>query len=145
MAEALCVLGKVESARGDHTLARTLYEDSLAMAQEIGDKELTASGLEGLASVVAMQGELALATRLWGTAEALRDAIGAPLQPIERADYEQAVAIAREHLGEETFDSAWAEGRAMTAEQILTMGEQAIHPQHSQQKQHPSSKKDHAL
>ena len=136
MAEALCVLGKVESARGDHTLARTLYEDSLAMAQEIGDKELTASGLEGLASVVATQGELARATRLWGTAEALRDAIGAPLQPIERADYEQAVATAREHLGEETFDSAWVEGRAMTAKQVLTMGEQAIHPQHSQQKQH---------
>ena len=58
MAEALCVLGKVKSARGDHTFARTLYEDSLAMAQEIGDKELIASGLEGLASVVAMQGEL---------------------------------------------------------------------------------------
>src|SRR5436309_7027862 len=62
-------------------------------------------GLEGLASVVAVQGELAWATHLWGTAEALREAIGAPLQPIERADYEQAVATARDHLGVETFRS----------------------------------------
>ena len=128
MAEALSMLGKVEAARGDYAFARTLYEESLAMAQEIGDKELIASGLEGLASAVAMQGELAWATRLWGTAEALREAIGAPLQPIEWADYEQAVATARDHLGEETFASAWAEGRAMTAEQVLTTGEQAIDP-----------------
>jgi predicted ATPase/class 3 adenylate cyclase len=137
MAEALSMLGKVEAARGDHAFARTLYEESLAMAQEIGDKELIASSLEGLASVVAMQGERALATRLWGTAEVLREAIGAPLQPIEWADYEQAVATARDHLGEETFASAWAEGRAMTAEQVLTTGERAIHPHQSQQNQRP--------
>jgi ATP/maltotriose-dependent transcriptional regulator MalT len=136
MAEALCMLGKVEAARGDQALARTLYEESLAMAQEIGDKELLVSGLEGLASVVAVQGELAWATRLWGTAEALREAIGAPLPPVERADYEQAVATARDHLGVETFASAWAEGRAMTAEQVLTVGERAIHLQWSQQNQH---------
>ncbi len=135
MAEALSMLGKVEAARGDHAFARTLYEESLAMAQEIGDKELIASGLEGLASVVAVQGELAWATHIWGTAEALREAIGAPLQPIERADYEQAVATARDHLGEETFASAWTEGRAMTAKQVLTTGEPAIHPHQSQQNQ----------
>jgi hypothetical protein len=129
------MLGKVEAARGDHAYARTLYEDSLAIAQEIGDKELIASSLEGLASVVAMQGELAWATRLWGTAEALREAIGAPLQPVEWADYEQAVTTARERLGTETFASAWVEGRAMTAEQVLTTGERAIHPQQSQQNQ----------
>ena len=137
MAEALCLLGKVEAARGDHAFARTFYEDSLAMAQEIGDKELIASGLEGLASVVTMQGERTWATRLWGAAEALREAIDAPLQPIEWADYEQAVATVRDDLGEEAFASAWAEGRAMTAEQVLTTGERAIQPQHSRQKQHP--------
>jgi predicted ATPase/class 3 adenylate cyclase len=135
IAEALCMLGNVEAARGDHALARTLYEDSLAIAQEIGDRELIASGLGGLASVVAKQGEFAWATRLWGNAEALREAIGAPMQPIEWDDYEQAVATARDQLGEEAFVSAWAEGRAMTAEQALTKGERAIHPQQSQQNQ----------
>jgi predicted ATPase/class 3 adenylate cyclase len=135
MAEALTMSGKVEAARGDYAFARTLYEESLAMAQEIGDKELIASGLGGLASVVAMQGELAWAAYLWGTAEALRKAIGAPLQPIEWSDYEQAVATARDHLGEKTFASAWAEGRAMTAGQVLTTGERAIHLHQPQQNQ----------
>ena len=119
MAEALSLLGRVEATRGDHAFARSLYEESLAIAKDIGDKELIASGLEGMASVVAGQGEPAWAARLWGTAEALREAIGAPLQPIERADYEHAVAVVRDHLGEVAFVSAWAEGRATTAEHVL--------------------------
>ncbi len=97
---------------------------------------MIASGLEGLASVVAMQGESAWAARLWGTAEALREAIGAPLQPIEQADYDHAVAAVRSNLGEETFALTWAEGRAMRAEQVLTLPERAIQPHQSQQYQH---------
>jgi len=136
IAESLSLLGRVEASRGDHAFARALYGESLAMAKEIGDKELIASGLEGLASVVAVQGESAWAARLWGTAEAMREAIGAPLQPIERADYEHAVAAVRDQLGEEAFASAWAEGRAMTPEQVLTTGERAIQPHQSQEDQH---------
>ncbi len=136
IAEALSLLGRVEAAWGDHTSARTLYKESLAIANDIGDKELIASGLEGLASEVASQGEPAWAARLWGTAEALREAIGAPLQPIDRADYNHAVAAARDQLGEEAFVSAWAEGRIMTAEQVLTTGERAIQPHQPHQDQH---------
>ena len=119
IAEALSLLGKVEAARGDYACARILYDESLAMARDIGDQELIASGLTGLACVVAVQGEPVWAARLWGSAEALRDALGAPLQPIERADYDQAVAAVRAHLGESAFVAAWAQGRTMTAEQVL--------------------------
>jgi predicted ATPase/class 3 adenylate cyclase len=136
IAESLSLLGRVGASRGDHAFARALYEESLAMAKEIGDKELIASGLEGLASMVAVQGESAWAARLWGTAEAMREAIGAPLQPIERADFDHAVAAVRDQLGEEAFASAWAAGRAMTPEQVLTTGENAIQSHQSQQGQH---------
>ena len=136
IAESLSLLARVEASRGDHAFARALYEESLAMAKEIGDKELIASGLEGLASMVAVQGESAWAARLWGTAEAMREAIGAPLQPIERAGYDHAVAAVRDQLGEEVFTSAWAEGRTMTPEQVLTTGERAIQSHQSQQGQH---------
>jgi hypothetical protein len=78
IAEALALLGKVETARGDHACARVLYDESLALARDIGDQELIASGLTGLARVVAMQGEPAWAVRLWGSADALREALGAP-------------------------------------------------------------------
>ena len=120
IAEALALLGKVESAQGDHACAQVLYGESLALARDIGDQELIASGLTGLARVVAIQGEPAWAVRLWGSAEALREAIGAPLPPIERAAYDQAVAAVHDSLGESAFVAAWAQGRMMTAEQVLT-------------------------
>lgn len=136
MAEALALLGRVMAAGGEHAFARAHYEESLALAKEIGDKELIASGLEGLASAVAEQGEPAWAARLWGRAEAMRGAIGAPLHPIERADYEHVVAAVRGHLGEEAFFSAWDDGRTMTVEQVLAAREQVIQLDQFQQNHH---------
>jgi DNA-binding NarL/FixJ family response regulator len=69
--------------------------------------------------VVAAQGESTWAARLWGAAEAMREATGAPIPPVERADYERALASARAQLGEKTFAAAWEEGRTMTVEQAL--------------------------
>ena len=121
IAEGLSLLGKIEAVQDDHAVARARYEESLTMAREIGDKELIASGLAGLARVVAGQGEPVWAVRLWASADALREAIGAPLQPIERADYEQAVAAVRDQLGESAFAAAWTQGYTMTVEQVLAI------------------------
>ncbi len=97
----------------------TLYEESLAFAQKLAIKTYTASCLEGLADVFVAQREAARAARLWGAAEALREAMGTPIPPVYRADYERSVAAARTKLGEQAFASAWAEGRTMTPEQVL--------------------------
>jgi ATP/maltotriose-dependent transcriptional regulator MalT len=118
IAQVLVGLAKVEAHRGDLATARVLYEESLSVARVVYKLDI-ASGLEGLANVVAAQGEFAWATRLWGAAEALRDTMGAPLPPLERPDYEHAMATARTALGEEAFTAAWAEGRTMTPEQAL--------------------------
>ncbi len=42
---------------------------------------------------------------------------------IERAEYEHVVQSVRAQLGEKAFAAAWAGGRAMTPEQILTAQE----------------------
>ena len=81
-----------------------------------------------MASVVAAQGEDAWAVRLWGAAEFLRESCGIPLMPVERADYEPAVAAVRTHLGTKAFAAAWAEGRSMTLEQVLGAPGQAAVP-----------------
>ncbi len=119
IAQSLCALAKVVAIQGDHTTARALYEESLAIAR-VGHKLNIASGLEGLASMVALQGEPTWAARLWGAADALRDAMGAPMATVERPAYEQAVAAARLKLGEKVFAAAWAEGRNMSPEQALS-------------------------
>ena len=121
-AEALSLLGHVAATQGDHTSACRHYEESLAVAREIGDRELLASGLARLARSAAMQGDPAWSAQLWGHTEALRDAIGAPLQPIEQAGYEQAVAAVRAQLGERDFTARWTQGRQMTTEQVLSIG-----------------------
>ena len=120
-AEALSLLGYVAAAQGNHTSARRYYEESLAVARDIGDRELLACGLARLARSIAMQGDPAWSARLWGHAEALRDAIGAPLQPIEQAGYRQAVAVVRADLGDSDFAAVWAQGRRMTTEQVLSI------------------------
>jgi len=119
MSQALTILAKVAETEHDKLMARTLYQESLDVAREVGDKVLIALGLEGLARMVVTQGEPVWATRLWGAAAALRDTIGAPMPPIERAGYEAATAAVRMHLGEQIFANVWTEGRAMTPEQAL--------------------------
>jgi predicted ATPase/class 3 adenylate cyclase len=134
IAEALSLLGKVEAARGDLTFARTLYEESLTIGRELDQRELIATGLEGLARAIAAQGDPAQAARLWGTAEALREALGAPLHPVERADYDPAVAAVRDQLGEGAFISTWQEGRLLPADQALPKAATPLpSPQQNQQ------------
>jgi len=117
-AQALSALGRVIARQGDQAAARALYLESLAHGG-MSDRLAIAPSLEGLAGVAAAQGELAWAAQLWGAAQALREALGAPLPPVERADYERVVAAAREQLEERSFTAAWAQGRRMTPEQAL--------------------------
>ena len=119
MAWSLSLLAKVEAHQGDHVSARAFYEESLVIAREMGNKLNIVDCLEGLAVVVATQGEPAWAARLWGAAETLREAMGTPIPPVYRTEYEHSVTAARTQLGEKVFAEAWAEGRAMTPEQVL--------------------------
>jgi hypothetical protein len=62
---------------------------------------------------------IAAAAMLFGAAEAIRDALGTPLPPVDRADHDRCLAAVRAALGEEAFAAASAEGRAMELEQAV--------------------------
>jgi DNA-binding NarL/FixJ family response regulator len=110
---ALGSLGKIARAQGDYARAAALYAESLTLQWErVGDKLGIAASLRGLASIAALTGRYERAVRLHSAAEALREAIGAPM-PRHHALYEQAVATARAGLGEAWFAAAWAAGRAL--------------------------------
>ena len=115
----LALLAQGAARMGDYTTARALSVRSLTLASKVGDNRDIVLYLEGLADVVAAQEESTWAARLWGCAEALRETMGTPIWPIERARYERTVAAARASLGEKAFAPAWAEGRGMTPEQAL--------------------------
>jgi len=117
-------LARLLGSDGDVATARRLYHERLTLLFKCNvSKENIAASLEGLAALEAGQGAPSLAARLWGAAEALREAIGAPIYPVYRASYEQAVANVRIMLGEQAFRMAWTEGRNMTPEQALAARE----------------------
>jgi len=116
LASTRTLQAKVLAVEGDHTAARTMYEESLLGSLAIVD---IAPTVEGLAVVVAQQGETIWAVRLLAAAAALRNSLGVPLPPVCRAEYEQCIAAARAQVDEQAFAVAWAEGQSMTWEQAL--------------------------
>jgi predicted ATPase/DNA-binding CsgD family transcriptional regulator len=116
--------GWLSLSQGDYVAARTHYEKGLAIMIELDDRSLIAACLEGLAMAAAQSstGESLAsalwAARLWGTAEALREAISVPLRSFERAINEWGIAKVRSQLGEEAFATAWAEGRTMSPAEV---------------------------
>jgi predicted ATPase/class 3 adenylate cyclase/DNA-binding CsgD family transcriptional regulator len=131
LAMTLSFLARIIAAQGDLAAARALYEESLNRGKGV-NRTLSfldiPPALEGLATVVAVQGEPTWAARLWGAAEAQREVYGTPLASIYRTDFEQAVVGARTQLGEQAFATAWAEGRMLTPEQALAVQGKAMIP-----------------
>ena len=116
---ALINLGDTARRRGDAVQARARYVESLTLSRAMGDKWLAAYNLEGLAAVSHTRGQAERAARLWGTAAALRETIGAPMAQTERDSYERGVAAVRATLGDTQYEAAWAVGHAMPLEQAI--------------------------
>jgi non-specific serine/threonine protein kinase len=120
IANALNNLGQVASARGDLPAAQAMHAESLAIYRELGDRSGIATSIEALAGIALAQDRPRRAACLWGAMNKLRDAIGAPLMPSERPQYDRQVAAARAAVGnDERFDAAWRKGHAMTLEQAI--------------------------
>jgi predicted ATPase/DNA-binding XRE family transcriptional regulator len=119
MAHTLHNLGHVAHRVSDDAQAAARFTESLALFRELGNKLGIAFCLAGMAGVVGAHGQPEQATRLLGAAEALLAGIGRELDPIDRVEHEHNVAAVRAQLDEETFTSAWAEGRAMSLEHAV--------------------------
>jgi tetratricopeptide (TPR) repeat protein len=118
--DCLMNLGLAAMLRGDHGQATELIGEGLVLSRGLGDLLVVAWGVEYGAVVAASRSEAVRAGRLLGAAEALREAIGAPLSPDESAFYEPYITDARARLGEGgTWERAFAEGRTMTFEEAV--------------------------
>jgi predicted ATPase/DNA-binding CsgD family transcriptional regulator len=111
----ICALGHVAARRGAHAAARQRFEQGLETARELGDPMLEAACLEGLAGAHGP----AMAARLLGAAESLRERAGAAWPAFVHADSERSADRARRALGDERFAAGWEGGRAMGAAEIV--------------------------
>ncbi|MFL5653763.1 MAG: NB-ARC domain-containing protein, partial [Ktedonobacteraceae bacterium] len=125
MAWGILGLGWTAFFEQRYEAARSLFEEGFALVHAVGNQVFTAFYLEGLASVIALQGQLALAARLWGVVEGLRKALDATVPPVMLRTYEQLRQQVQSQLGEEAFSALWDQGRTMTQGQVLTIEELA--------------------
>ncbi len=92
--------------------ASELLREGLGLFRTLGHKLGIACTLEELGALSAVLGDGGQAAMLLGTAHALREGIGAPLPPVDRAAHDSLVAACRAQLGETAFAEAWARGAA---------------------------------
>ena len=118
-ATALDNLGLARLRRGDVDQAAAACRESLKVRQQIGDREGIATSIESLAEVATANEQHERAIRLWASAAALRDEIGAPLAPSERDSYHLVVSAARESLLPDRMTLIWQTGRALPRESAI--------------------------
>jgi tetratricopeptide (TPR) repeat protein len=130
----LNALARAERGRGQPERARGLARQSLAERRQSADRQGLAESFETLAALL-VAGDapnLEQAARLFGLAEALRAAIGAPRPAVDEPSYSAAVAELRRQLAERGPDglqllaAAWQSGRALAAEPLEVFCQAAL-------------------
>ena len=89
------------------------YQESLAYHWTERDVLGVADALLRLAQILVAVGNMELAARFFGCAEAQHEQAGVTLYEPIRHGYEQAIARARSTLGAERFEGLWNAGRGM--------------------------------
>jgi len=119
IAFALHGLGRVAYSKGDHSTARSLYIEALRMLREASHQWGIAYLLEAFTALAVAQQDMRRAAKLFGATETFYNQLRFLLSPIERDHHERDLAATRAALEEEAFSALWAEGHAMTAEQVV--------------------------
>jgi DNA-binding NarL/FixJ family response regulator len=119
-------LGKVAQYQRDYERAVALYTESLTLNRELGYEPGLADCLAGFAAVAIAGGQAEHAARLLAAAESHLDAMRGFMPLADRSNYEQALAAARELLGERQFMHTWDAARGLTLEQAIAL---ALGPQ----------------
>lgn len=115
-------LGDVLCMQGDYTGARSLLIESLEAGWELDNKLVAMYSLEYLAWLAYSQGQGERAGRLYGTAEALRTAIGFIFPPSDQHTHSARTTEVRTALGDAAFNTAWEQGRSLSLEQCIDYG-----------------------
>ncbi len=117
----IATLGRINAADGQYVVARSQFEESLTLGRKQDDRETISYSLIGLGILATAQKQYVWAARLWGADEKLREVDSVFIYPVDRPEYDEAVASVRGFLGQETFTSLWAEGRALSLDEVLAV------------------------
>jgi DNA-binding CsgD family transcriptional regulator len=116
---ALSTRARVAIAAGEPDQAERDAHDALALGAETKAYLHIPDILECLAVLASEAGSHREATRLFGAAHAIRLRIGAVRFKVWDAGPEASVATLRDAMGEKDFESAWADGAALSTEEAI--------------------------
>jgi predicted ATPase/DNA-binding CsgD family transcriptional regulator len=119
LATALTTRARVTIAQGEPGQAERDIYDALACAATTGSQLALPDILECLAGLASHAGSHCQAARHFGAADTLRQRTGLARYKIHDADYHAAVAAVRDAMGQQDFDTAWAEGAALSADEAI--------------------------
>ena len=114
LAKAHMNLANVVRDLGEPAVALALSRRAAQQWLELGDSWDLTDSIEGAAATASLAGEVDAAIRLYGSAVALRDTLGAALAESEQDDYDAGVARVKTIAGDERFAALWAEGRRLS-------------------------------
>ncbi|CQD24068.1 LuxR family transcriptional regulator [Mycobacterium lentiflavum] len=119
LSRALLTRAAVAIAAGEPEQGERDARDALARAADVEAYLPVPDILECLAVLAVDVGSHREAAHLFGAAHGIRQRMGAVRFKIYDAGYEASVAALRDAMGEKDFDSAWAEGAALSTEQAI--------------------------
>jgi DNA-binding CsgD family transcriptional regulator len=116
---ALTTRARVSIAQGEPEQAERDAHDALTCAAEVEAYLGISDTLECLGTLAGEAGGHREAARLFGGAAALRQRMGAVRFKVWDAGYGASVVALRDALGDEDFESAWAEGAALSTDEAI--------------------------
>jgi predicted ATPase/DNA-binding XRE family transcriptional regulator len=114
--QLFALLGWAAIRENNYAAARASFREGLLIAREAGAISPVYWSLVGCGILASRQGHAGRAARLFGAAEALREAGDIQLSSLAQEERDTEIMAARSQLDEGAWDRAWAEGHAMTLE-----------------------------
>jgi predicted ATPase/class 3 adenylate cyclase len=118
---ALINLGEVTQIAGDLGGAADYYRDALRIWADIHQGLFIAYCMEVLAGIDVAGGRPREAALLFGTADRIREELGAPVEPFNQERYQRDLDTTRGAMTEDDFTQAWEEGRRMRTEEAIEL------------------------
>ncbi|WP_232070427.1 helix-turn-helix transcriptional regulator [Mycobacterium noviomagense] len=120
LSRALTTRARIAIAQGDPEQAERDARDALTRAAELELHLFIPDILECLAVLAGEADRHHEAARLLGAAYAIRQRMGSVRFKVWDAGYEASAVSLRDALGDSEFDSAWAEGTALSTKDAIT-------------------------
>jgi non-specific serine/threonine protein kinase len=117
LAQALTNAGLAAVRAGEPERAEAYFAEALEIFARFGWREGIGYVLVGTAAAIAREGDARCAGLLVGKAHALCEEVGFAFEPFEQDMADEALATARERLGPEAADRAFADGRELSDEE----------------------------